>query len=560
MEVCILNIGTSLKEKGIHFSLIYYGPHDLATGWDIKAIIDNNQFFVDVLSNNKLEGINSKEEYEFYLFCLKISNLLEVIDNITTDENKELVQTCCNLASEAINSIDKGDVIRYIINSYEVLLSSGFENHDIKEITINYICKYASGMPVEVFNYIADEYGYLYVDRFDDFFTTLEENPELFDKVLGTYSFDELRLKKVLAIWKAIKRKKDSSLKDIVDKYNDVLYEWINKRAATATKANIYAVNNDVNAYHEYLHSTKDIKANEFNSVKKRINKMCDEEVYRSGQVFKQSIPVGDIVEHWRESQLGIAKLFFITHNQQINGKRASSLSLHTVKQTIIDLIQSNLKTDGYFTSSHLMKLSGIELVSKATLMGLLHNEDTCQELYSLLLSSIATCFIQTETEEKDFINDINVFLTSLDLINHNKTTEFMENSLNYGFCMYICALLEKILRSVYYNLARQEIYVELDGITLKDMLNDGNVYFKKIFEEDHLRNLRYFLLTDGETRIGKNLRNNLAHLNGISVKDVTFDLSLTLLWLFIDIVNSILLFYMEKNGGQLDFVYYENE
>lgn len=93
-----MNIESLLKERGIHFSLIYYGPHVLATGWDIKAIIENNQFFVDVLSNNKQEGINSKEEYEFYLFCLKISSLSEVINNIATEEHKELVHTCCSMA------------------------------------------------------------------------------------------------------------------------------------------------------------------------------------------------------------------------------------------------------------------------------------------------------------------------------------------------------------------------------------------------------------------------------------------------------------------------------
>ena len=35
---------------------------------------------------------------------------------------------------------------------------------------------------------------------------------------------------------------------------------------------------------------------NEFNSVKKRVNKMCNEEIQKSGKVFKQSIPVGEIV------------------------------------------------------------------------------------------------------------------------------------------------------------------------------------------------------------------------------------------------------------------------
>ena len=555
-----MNIESLLKERGIQFPLIYYGPHNLATGWDIKAIIENNQFFVDVLAKNKLQGINNKEDFEFYLFCQKISNLSETINEIIAEENKELVSKCCNLANNSINEIGQRHVIRFIINDYEELLSSGVENHDIREITINYICKYASGMPKEVFNYIVDEYGYLYVDRFDDFSSALEEHPELFDKVFETYSFDELRLKKVLAIWKAIYRKKNSPLKGIVDKHNDILYEWINKRVENATPANIYAVNNDVDAYHEYLHSIKDIKANEFNSVKKRVNRMCDEEIQKSGKEFKQSIPVGEIVEHWRESQLGIAKLLFITHNREIDGKRASSLSFQTRKQGIIDLFQSNIKTDSFFTSSHMIALSGVEVVSKATLLGLLNNDDTRQELYSLLLSSIATCFVQTKTDEKDYLDDINVFLTSLDLIQHDRSNENVEQSLNYGFCMYTCALLEKVLRAIYYDLAHQDIYVKLDGITMNNLLDSSNTYFNKMFDENQLKHLRYFLLVDGEEKIGRNYRNNLAHLNGISIKHVTFELSLTILWLFIDVVNSVLLFYMEKNGGQLDFVCYENQ
>ena len=58
---------TDLNEKNITLSVHYYGPGDLATGWEIKEIVDNAPFFDSFYANYPLEGIeNTNASVIFY--------------------------------------------------------------------------------------------------------------------------------------------------------------------------------------------------------------------------------------------------------------------------------------------------------------------------------------------------------------------------------------------------------------------------------------------------------------------------------------------------------------
>ena len=69
-------------------------------------------------------------------------------------------------------------------------------------------------------------------------------------------------------------------------------------------------------------------------------------------------------------------------------------------------------------------------------------------------------------------------------------------------------------------------------------MLRDDSTV-KEVFEENHLKNLSFFLLRIGENKVGENIRNSLAHLN-ISLSDLTPFLVAKVLWIFTDILNTI--------------------
>lgn len=91
--------------------------------------------------------------------------------------------------------------------------------------------------------------------------------------------------------------------------------------------------------------------------------------------------------------------------------------------------------------------------------------------------------------------------------------------------------------------------YISDEQVTLGKLLDKSNLVLKNILGENHIQCLRYFLHNDGKERIGKNIRNNLAHWNSMNSKDLNKGLSLQLLWLLTGIVNSAFYHYYEMNN-----------
>jgi len=118
-----------------------------------------------------------------------------------------------------------------------------------------------------------------------------------------------------------------------------------------------------------------------------------------------------------------------------------------------------------------------------------------------------------------------------------------------YGLCMYLCGMIEKLLRTVYINLQRETIYIPSQMITLGTLLDyDSNKTLVDVLGFDQMRCLRYYLLVDkGDNRVGRNIRNDLAHLSESMKISLNRNTPIQLLLFLNSVINSLVLYYINK-------------
>lgn len=170
------SIVDELKAKNIHFSLMYYGKEDYGTFWDIKSILENREYFQDRFSTYKIQSFESICDYLDYLCLKKCVMLQEMIPAIKSDEDKQAFQAISNIAKEQCDCIGNGLIIQFINKSYEEIFAEKYHEFSLSQITIELIIKFQGGINREVFRYLARNYNYLLIYRFQDFQKNLKKS------------------------------------------------------------------------------------------------------------------------------------------------------------------------------------------------------------------------------------------------------------------------------------------------------------------------------------------------------------------------------------------------
>lgn len=114
-----------------------------------------------------------------------------------------------------------------------------------------------------------------------------------------------------------------------------------------------------------------------------------------------------------------------------------------------------------------------------------------------------------------------------------------------YGAGMFICAMIEKILRILYVYFLKNGMYVPSTSATLGSLLSPNSQDMIKIFGEDHLKNLSYFLCTAGDKKVGWNIRNTLAHWVDMKSENINSILVAKVFYLYTDIINTIFSYFI---------------
>lgn len=537
------------------FGLRDYGVDDLSTGWVIEEIIKNPDIFADFYDKYPLREIMTMESYCLYLFSLRLAKLRDAIPRIVRDEDKSFVHELVGSADKAIANVDKGEVVKFINRHTRDIFDPDIEIHDLEFATLDVIATFHSGIDEAVFNFLCTEHPHLIIERFDDFENIFKKYPDLFPDLFRIEKPEDLHavhLDTVLKIWLYVLNKRESALKQFVDKGIDTFLENFEKLAENATPEKAFFIEKDVSEFLSFLQRIKSPKAYEFAKCVGKVANLSKQYITERGHFFKSEISAGGITEEWRKGDSWEGKLLSLTHAFQENRNECvSHLEEGPEEGRLVDLCGTAIPTNEFFTISHQINLS----LSSQVSMAVLHSFMCDQEILSNYLTSIrfALRFVLEQMDDgvENLESNSELFLQMVQLLNQNlNNDEGIVCSLCCGTSMYGVALLEALLRIFYLYLVKDEKYVPVSKVTLGQLLSvEKNPEITSVFGENHVKNLAFFLLRIPDTDIGENIRNSLAHLHGVSPENFTPLFVAKVLWLFTDVFNTIFWYFLRAQG-----------
>ena len=544
-----------LKDRHIHLSTRYYGPDDLATGWEIRGIVENQDLFGNLYEQYPLVALDTLDDYFLYLFSRKISAMSDVIPLLLQDDHKAIVSQLIDNAAKALDSIPYGMLVKYINNHIEEIFDAEESSPDIRYSTLDLIASLANGISESTFAFLCRKYGFLLLDRFDSFEKTFEKYPHLFSAMFPTGSLNEVegfRFETILGIFAHIWNKDHSNLKETVERILPVLCSDAEKLADVKEYRSVMANERTLARMFAFLNTIKHPKANSFRVLHERVEKQLEEGLEENGQEFSYEIPVGEILARYRKQNHWELRLLSITHFGKRTTEGATFYSQlskdEKIKSSLMDLVSTNIPTDEYYTLSRQQMLSLTSSIGEATLLGITRDNELFKDYLSSLYSAIGFISETLKCEDEKLQEDIIILGNMLNLVMSNcDKGEDILIPFCYSACMFLCALSEKLLRVTYIALINGEKYISIDHIALGQLLNKDNNELKSVFGEIHIKNLAFFFLHVGEKRVGYNYRNSLAHWKSIDKKAICPQLVLRLLYLFTDIINTVFWYCYEK-------------
>ena len=539
----------------------YYGTNDYDTFYDIPRILDNRDSFFKLVCSNHLETIESLSEYLNYLFFKKIGSLQEIIPLLKEETDKQYFQQLCDAANEQLNNIDKQTLIRFVNDHYKEIFNSNNNKYLLSEITLDLIVgPFKSGINDEVFEYLAQDYNYSLLTRFNSFQSLFEEKPELFEKLFHHKTLAEiqqLRFDCVFPIFLYIWNGKNPQLKNIISPIIENIITDTEKLVenSSADSSNIISVEHVFQNVYAFLKKIKHQKANDFYKYSQQIEAKVRDYLVKHGQSITCELPAKEILEYIKTRSSWQAQILSLTHSYKKSDAGEGLISLLAFsskgKQRIIDFVGSNMANDNYFTPSHQQQLQIYSDTGAATVFAIWHDEELCSRFQQGISEFLGFISQQCDCYE-NLANDVNLLRVMLQpvILSDSPEKEYLK-PLCYGAAMFICAMTEKLLRTVFFSMMKSEAYVPLTSSNMGSLLSPNNLVMVSIFGEDHIKNLAYFLNSVGDKRIGADIRNRLAHWAEIQEDNLQSMLVAKLLFLYTDILNTIYLHYCSLNSGK---------
>ena len=255
------------ERKRISISLQIIDVPDLFSAWEVKTILDNTDIFKDLFSLFPLNDVSNLEEYYRYLLFLKLSKIHSIIPALKRDEDKAFIKELSIHAKNEVSKIGLASVLKFINTSIREIFTSGEGLSDMRVVTVDIIAQYSASIPKRTLEFLAKDYGFWFVDRFEQFEKSLEKYPDLFEMVFPADHIIETccsRYDEVLGIWFHILNKTKSELKPIVEKRINTLAEEVKKASETATIDTIIQTEGIIRKFHLFLQQIKSPKAYEF--------------------------------------------------------------------------------------------------------------------------------------------------------------------------------------------------------------------------------------------------------------------------------------------------------
>ena len=552
-----MNIVELLKAKENTVTLLYYGKNDMASGVQVKTLIDN---FDDINNyyNTRTLKIDNLDDYIDYIFIDTFSQLKEILPMVR-DDLKKKVSTAINDIIAVKERYKKRDINKYIKNNYEIILSREklkqyeLRAYEIIEYSLNYIKSNFQYFKenYELYKYIVENYAYKIFYNFNDYRDIFMKYPELNDVLFSKQIIEGQMSTKIKDLKDALKMIKKNNVKLFKDSIG-ILYNMVKKRSFNTDIEKVMYTYDDIKETMRLFEALgENALYDEFNEELKKQDIILNDYIVKNGYHSKFEISINDLVKVFEDEKLSWEiKSLMITHTRRNNKmcSRIQSAIENKVQSQLIDKIGStNIDVNDYFTYSVQNHLSITMILGKLMINYMLSDDYRFKELINYMFAGIANYIEQNNIDIPNIDDDFNMLNYALKNLLIENQREERDNLVceywNYNVLHLSIGIIEKVLREICYKFIIVNKYIPYKNLTIDNILSLPET--ENFMGQANIRAFRYYLTS--YNTVGKNLRNDICHYNN-NIKEIcTYENVLEVIYILLTISNELLLKIIEK-------------
>ncbi|MCU0104422.1 hypothetical protein N7603_01975 [Acholeplasma vituli] len=541
------------------FSLKYYGTNDIATGWHITTLLDNENMFKEYLTLSDYQ-IESEDNLRDYLTLSTICEYHEIVSQLKNDSDKPRLKEIIDLSKETLNKYEQplNQIYDLINKSYHSLLikdNDDFNRHEFYDIVLDYIYKQHDRVKRDVFLFIENEHWGYIINNFNNCLSYYKQHTNELDNLLQKIFFEEEKHPYSNLI-ELFSNYKIHFFQEVFKKYVNILCD----KALSLLKSmnednyiNVYAYSEDIIKLAKQYDLRK--RLSDFDRLKPIIDKNYSAYMKKHGKVFEQKIPIKEVIDKLRDelnSQRVASNITILglTHTR-LKKAFGYEASINTVfdlpKSIIMDSIRHiGLESNSIFTPSVQNQIRWMFGFHDHILGVIINDKDLSNVLYNVTSKVLEMICKEYSLDYLDLNNELNGIIDSIVYLFSIDDNYPYYRTFCFGLSQNICSYIEKILRKVFMEKYDKEVlYIPESQVTLGKLLDSEPII--NIFGKRLTSIIRYELhfIEENENGvrkiIGMNLRNKLMHNNDIDyVNEIHMGLVTHLFHLLLTIIHQL--------------------
>lgn len=556
------NILSYMKDNDYNIHIKYYGVNDFGTEHDLKSIIKGKDLLKSYYNKERTEEEFNFDSYVDYLVLEKIIKMEEIIPIITNQDNQNTMENLIEDLKPIYHEVDKGKQIKFINLNIEDIFLNYKDYFHIREVTLEKIIEFQSGIDKEVFIYLIRNHFFIVIDNYENLQKIIEKN----EKIARVF-FDEnilrkniiYRLEVICEIVISASRRKGKGFQNLLQNAVKIILEYGEEVIDKLNENNIMRHHNIVKCIYRFTQELKLLEANKFEKYMEEADKLLGDHLNENGLTIELDSKLQDSIkelidERIKDLKSDISwqlKLLILTHEKSI-GNMDSILNQPPKREeaSILDYVSTNIDTDEYFTFSHRDRLEISMRLGSTILYKALRDKKAFDELHSSFYMAFNYITDELSYYREDILDDLGLLFVMLEklFIESENVDKYDRQSQSYGLSMFICALTEKILRITYKYIQQDEEYVSSQRGTMGSYINPNNKVMSRVLGDYQIKHLQFYFLQTDDSKIGFNYRNKLAHWNGIFNNECNEILVCRLFFLFLNVFNSILCYLFKES------------
>lgn len=530
------------------FPFEYFGKADWATNSEVKLLIENSDLIKKHYQNLQynIVCINS---FIDYLFLCKFTQFDE-LKNIIADDKKESFLKIMRFIEQTFVNYNNADLISYI--NANVATMDNDSKFNIYKQVVDISIKYNSGC-LQALKYIFKESFQLILHNFDKVSSFIRKEEELLlefcdkshiEDCINNYFRKYLEALIFLSKYDNCKLRVNLLIEELIVKGKSIF--------ASTTVDNVLLNQKPILELTEFFKKINHKLYFDFKEMADKNDVTLGKYLEVHGHQYSYEVPYKEMADFLDNPNNPILiKMMSLTHIQQ---KDKTWKSYHVVvgenneRSMLESIVTTNIPTNEYFSPTKQQSLRVYDQIFLNLLSSYYFNLEKLNDFFAMLYEGVQEVIRgyqlnYVESLEKEFECIVNHFA----LIIKNKDNANLTCISNYGLTVFICGMLEKLLRQIYI-VENEDVNINPKSYSLGNLINCNNKVMVNIFGRDNLMIMAHYLIEGGTpNEVGRNIRNNYAHYKNISIESCDFSNTLKVLQMYLMTVNELLLFNMKR-------------